>query len=222
MIVRIQTTMNLLAHFYLSQVHLPTSSEEVLIGNFIGDFVRGSQFDGYPPDVVQGIKLHRAIDRFTDAHPAVRSSTERLKEGLLAQRVGDDLQAAQTLARYAPVMVDVLYDHVLAVEWEKFSSTNLSLFAEETYRICRRHRSLLPTPVASFLPNMMEYNWLVNYGTSYGIERSLMSLSRRARYATGFEQAADVLQTEFAGFRSEFLTFFPDVVQMSRDTLSGG
>jgi acyl carrier protein phosphodiesterase len=211
--------MNLLAHFYLSHVHLPTSSEEVLVGNFIGDFVRGNQFEGFTPDVVRGIRLHRAIDSFTDAHPAVRRSTERLRAGLLKMNETTP-DAARTLVRYASVMVDVLYDHVLAVEWEKFSSTNLPLFAEETYRICLRHREQMPAPVAALLPSMIEHNWLVNYGTRYGMERSLMSLSRRARYASGFEQAADVLAAEMEGFRSDFLVFFPEAIAASHDALA--
>ncbi len=56
--------MNFLAHLYLSG-----NSEELLIGSFIADAVKGSNFEGYHPQVVKGIKLHRCIDTFTDSHP---------------------------------------------------------------------------------------------------------------------------------------------------------
>nr|MBR9810071.1 hypothetical protein [bacterium] len=58
--------MNFLAHFHLAQ---PTDGSR--IGALLGDFVRGtpeSLQTRFPPEVVNGIILHRAIDRFTDSH----------------------------------------------------------------------------------------------------------------------------------------------------------
>ncbi len=86
--------MNYLAHFLLSG-----ESTSILVGNFIGDLVRGNQFSTLDPAIQRGIMLHRAIDRFTDAHPVVRRSKQR---------------AQAVTGRYASVVIDVFYDHFMA------------------------------------------------------------------------------------------------------------
>jgi acyl carrier protein phosphodiesterase len=188
--------MNLLAHFYLSHVHNTASSPEVLVGNFIGDFIRGNNFEGMTAEVIRGIKLHRKIDTFTDTHFVARRSASLLKP---------------YFGRYSPAIMDVLYDHILAQEWERFSSITLQTFAEQIYHICTIFRHQMPEQVQGFLPHMIEHNWLVNYRTRYGIERSLMNLSRRAKYGNGFEQAIGIFDTYADTLRADFFEFFPEL-----------
>lgn len=59
--------MNFLAHLYLSE-----SNTNIMIGNFIADHIRGNRFTHLDPEIQQGIKLHREIDTFTDAHPITK------------------------------------------------------------------------------------------------------------------------------------------------------
>src|SRR5690606_39969566 len=54
-------------------------SPKILVGNFIGDFVRGDIASRFEPEIVQGIYLHREIDDFTDSHPSVKAAQELLK-----------------------------------------------------------------------------------------------------------------------------------------------
>ena len=100
--------MNFLAHIYLSQGH-----PKVTIGNFIGDFVKGTQIDRYDDEIRKGILLHRAIDHFTDTHEIVKKSKDRLRGNF---------------RHYAPVIVDVFYDHILAREWKKYAQEDLNDF----------------------------------------------------------------------------------------------
>ncbi|HEY3430492.1 MAG TPA: DUF479 domain-containing protein, partial [Cyclobacteriaceae bacterium] len=66
--------MNFLAHLYLSGTH-----QKVMVGNFIGDFVKGrNALETFEPEIVKGIELHRGIDEFTDSHPIVTESKNRL------------------------------------------------------------------------------------------------------------------------------------------------
>ena len=65
--------MNHLAHFFLSG-----DDDDLKIGNFIADFISNKEIDDYTEGVQRGIKLHRAIDAFTDTHPIVKQSTKRL------------------------------------------------------------------------------------------------------------------------------------------------
>ena len=63
--------MNFLAHIYLS-----FDNDEITIGNFIADSIRGNKFKHLPKNIQKGITLHRHIDTFTDAHKTVRKSTK--------------------------------------------------------------------------------------------------------------------------------------------------
>ncbi|HPX06218.1 MAG TPA: ACP phosphodiesterase, partial [Tenuifilaceae bacterium] len=105
--------MNFLAHLYLSgdNVH-------VRLGNFIGDHVKGKAFTHYPPDVQKGILMHRAIDSFTDNHLATAESKRLLRSGY---------------GKYAGVVVDVFYDHLLASNWSNFSPFPLRGFTRGFY-----------------------------------------------------------------------------------------
>jgi acyl carrier protein phosphodiesterase len=60
--------MNYLAHAYLS-----FEDTDVLAGNMMSDYVKGKTQYNYPPAVQRGIRLHRAIDAFTDQHEATRN-----------------------------------------------------------------------------------------------------------------------------------------------------
>src|SRR5690242_14374205 len=104
--------MNYLAHAYLS-----FGNEPVLIGNMISDFVKGNKKFDYPVNVQKGIALHRRIDTFTDAHIATKNAKEIFKPSTGA---------------YAPVFVDVVYDHFLAIDETEFPLNKLEFFANET------------------------------------------------------------------------------------------
>ena len=60
--------MNFLAHLYLSK-----SNENIIIGNFIADAVKGKKYNNYPKEIKAGILLHREIDNYTDNHPIVKN-----------------------------------------------------------------------------------------------------------------------------------------------------
>ena len=67
--------MNFLAHIYLSG-----TDEELTLGNFFADSLKGKSYLKYPLGIQRGVVLHRAIDFYTDTHPTVRKSISRLFE----------------------------------------------------------------------------------------------------------------------------------------------
>jgi len=89
--------MNFLAHIYLS-----FDDDEITIGNFIADSIRGNKYKHLPERVQKGIFLHREIDTYTDAHSIVRKSTKRLHKNY---------------SHYSGIIVDIFYDHYLAKNW---------------------------------------------------------------------------------------------------------
>ena len=141
--------MNYLAHIYLSK-----DDDLLKIGNFAADSIKGKSFLKYPERMRTGITLHRAIDTYTDSHPIVRESVSRL---------------FPKYSHYSTVIVDILYDHYLAKNWNDFHSQPLSEYVNEFYTLLENQYSILPKRVQSFLPVMTEHNWLLSYATIDGI-----------------------------------------------------
>src|SRR5690606_12351008 len=117
--------MNFLAHLYLSG-----NDESIMVGNFIADVVKGKKALGlFEEPVKRGIELHRVIDFFTDNHPVVTQSKDRLR---LKYR------------HYAGVIVDMVYDHCLARNWNSYTTEPLPVFAARAYGILQQHTAILP------------------------------------------------------------------------------
>ncbi len=93
--------MNFLAHLYLSG-----NDEQLMIGNFIADSVKGSSYKNFPDGIKRGILLHRAIDFYSDNHSVFLKSVERLRPNY---------------HKYAGVIVDIFFDHFLAKNWKEYS-----------------------------------------------------------------------------------------------------
>ena len=184
--------MNLLAHAYLSG-----NSPEILIGNFIADFIKGNKYKHYPDEIIEGIMLHRKIDEYTDSHEVVKESIEHLKP-----RYG----------RYASVIVDIFYDHFLAINFHEYSELTLQDFSERTYTILKTEKNILPNRVQEFLPYMVSQNWLYKYSEIDGIERTLSGLSRRSKFAKDLETSVIALEKHYEEFDEEFNRFFPDLI----------
>jgi acyl carrier protein phosphodiesterase len=184
--------MNFLAHLYLSG-----NSPQRMVGNFIGDFVRGRDLVAqFGEGIAQGIELHRAIDEFTDKHPVVRQSKHRLRPGY---------------RHYAPVIVDVFYDHFLANLWANYHPEPLEGYARSAYQLIETHYSIVPNQVKNMMPYMMKGNWLLNYASIEGINRALTGLSRRATHVSKMEHASQDLQRHYQEFKNEFEDFFPEL-----------
>ena len=106
--------MNHLAHLYLSG-----SDPDLMLGNFIADAVKGKQVELYALGVQNGIRLHRAIDTFTDAHPVVRQTKAHLYAGY---------------SKFAGVILDIYFDHFLAIGWANYHPQPLADFVDQFIR----------------------------------------------------------------------------------------
>ena len=145
--------MNYLAHAFLS-----FGNPQVLTGNMISDFVKGKSQYEYPAVIQAGIKLHRAIDSFTDQHPS--------------SRIISNLFRPQ-YRLYSAAFTDIVYDHFIANDKTLFeSSTSLEVFTRDTYVALGDQRSYFPQKFAAMFPYMSTQNWLYNYQYDWGIQRS--------------------------------------------------
>ena len=189
--------MNFLAHLFLSGPAAAPTYAGILLGQFIADSVPGRQLENYPPAVQAGIRLHRAIDTFTDQHPVVRRSTQRLREA--------------GYGKYAGVISDMFLDHFLARNFTEFSTETLAGFTRRVYAVLEAHEAEMPPRVQQFFPHLVQHNWLLGYAETEGIRRALSGLSRRASAGSGMETAANELQTNYAAYEADFRAFFPEL-----------
>jgi acyl carrier protein phosphodiesterase len=185
--------MNFLAHLFLA-----APDEALMVGNFIADHVKGRDYDQYGPHVARGIRLHRAIDTFSDLHPLVRQSAARLRP---------------RYRHYAGVIVDVFYDHFLASHWATYSPTPLPQFAEQAYNMMQKNWQVLPPNSRRFLAYAQQYDILVAYAQIPAIGRVMAGMSHRAKFGSEMAHATDELQAFYADFGQEFGDFFPQLQQ---------
>ncbi len=183
--------MNYLAHLYLSG-----SNDQIKIGNFIADHVKGSAISNYSGDILAGIHLHRLIDTFTDQHPIVAVTNARLRPDF---------------RKYAPVISDVFFDHFLARNWNQYHHLPLEEFAQNSYALMRANEHLLPPRALNMLNYMEPQNWLLHYASIHGMEKALTGLSRRTKFISNMDKAHLFLQEHYQDFENDFELYFKDI-----------
>jgi acyl carrier protein phosphodiesterase len=183
--------MNYLAHIFLSG-----NNDLLKIGNFMADGIRGNDYLNYPEEVKNGIILHRHIDTFTDAHPIYRKSKHRLH---------------QKYGHYSGVIMDILYDHFLAKNWNLYSDEHLEDYVANFYQLLEDNYTILTPTIRDILPYMSQKNWLVSYATLSGIESILLQMDYRTKHRANMQEAILELQLFYAEFEEEFTLFFEEL-----------
>jgi acyl carrier protein phosphodiesterase len=177
-----------------------------MAGNFMGDFVKGKSYRQlYDAGIIKGIELHRSIDEFTDSHPVVTESKNRLRP---------------TYRHYSGVIVDVFYDHFLARNWNEFHSESLETFAQKSYQTILSFDPILPDELKRMLPYMIKGNWLLNYREIEGIHQALSGMARRTPYDSKMDKAVSDLREHYEAFNKEFMEFFPQLDLFCKEFLS--
>lgn len=188
--------MNYLAHLFLAD-----DNGASMIGNLLPDLHRGRLPADLDPIVLQGVVRHRRVDVFTDTHPVFERSRARLRP-----RHG----------RYSGVLVDVIYDHVLAVHWLEYHPEPVDQFIARAYRQMLERAELMPPRMRAIMAVMVEQDWLSTYATLDGIAVTLgrMSARLRERFNRRVDLASAVveLREQYAGFEADFAAFFPDLM----------
>lgn len=186
--------MNFLAHLFLG----PKEPEQAL-GSLLGDFVRGpvDSLD-LPQGVRDGIWLHRRIDSFTDAHPLVRRSRERV---------------SPERRRYAGIMIDMFYDHLLARHWLAFSDQPLEQFTREIYALLLKQEAIIPETAWPTIKHMAVNDWLSSYARIASLHRALDNISLRFKRANPLPGSARELEQDYPGFEADFMAYMPQVME---------
>jgi len=185
--------MNYLAHLFLAK---PTAASRA--GNFLGDFITGtpeSLADTLPPDLIDGIMMHRHIDAFTDSHPNFKTA----KEFLSPER-----------RRFAGIIVDMFADHFLAKNWEQYSTQSLSDFTKETKDLFHTLWDYFPENAQREATWMIEGKWFLRYQSIDGLEKSLTGIGNSRNRFTPIIGSSETLKEHYGELQKLCETILSD------------
>lgn len=192
--------MNYLAHAFLS-----FGDEKLLVGNLLGDFVKGKKrFESYPNAIQKGIVLHRHIDAYSDSHLILKQSIQRIKP---------------TQNRYASVVADILYDYFLANNWSLFSEESLGDFAKKTYLQLENNFVFMPERVQNIFSRMIADNWLIGYQHEERIDYAFQQITKRIKYENNITNGIEDLKTYKTVLNEDFKLFFPDLINSVKEKI---
>ena len=188
--------MNFLAHSYLS------FSEKQLVGNMIADFVKNRDVARLPESIQKGIKLHRAIDTFTDAHPLIHEAKAPFRP---------------LVRLYSGAFVDVAFDYFLANDTTENSQREWQEHSQRVYAVLRRYEEFLPEVFKKVLDKMQQDDWLYNYRNEWGIEYSFRNVVNKAQF---LDKTTNVFPAFLASkdfLREKYEIFFPEIKSFAQD-----
>ena len=188
--------MNYLAHSFLS-----FANEPILFGQFIADDVKGRKWEQFPKEIQAGILLHRFIDDYTDKHPLVLELKTQLHP---------------TLGKFAGVVLDVLFDHVLSLRWNEHSTTERELWIQSTYEQLALRRNEMTERRQFITGKMIEHDWMNMYRTAEGTATILNQMSKRIPFENPLNNSFAVFLKHEKHIISTFDEFFPQVLAQSQ------
>lgn len=191
--------MNFLFHLYLSG-----DDPDVLTGNMMGDFVKGRIGEHYPPRLRSGLVLHRRIDSFAQNHMLFQRSKERLNPDYRLWR---------------GVLVDIFYDHFLAVEWSQWSEVPLDVYLEKSHKVLEDNYVYLPEFLKERL-SVIFRDLIPSYKSTDGVMRALQRMAQRVQRSNPLAGAVDELILHEEGLRDDFRAFMPEILAFSVDFLN--
>jgi acyl carrier protein phosphodiesterase len=185
---------------YLGHIFLSGRDEQLMIGNFIADSVKGKKYLDYPVKVQKGILLHRSIDHFTD-------------NNIHWQRIREMIRPVYN--RYAGVVTDLFIDHFLAVHWNSYSPYPLEIYSKWVNDVFLRNYSILPDNIQGFLENFIKHKRLLSYTKTGGIEEALAIMSIVTSLPNHTESAMNLLRDRNKEFEEISILFIADVIEFT-------
>jgi acyl carrier protein phosphodiesterase len=188
---------------YLFHLYLSGDDPDILTGNFMGDFVKGPLNDRYPSRLRRGIELHRRIDSFAQHEPHFVRSRLRLDPAF---------------GLYRGVLVDLFYDHFLAVGWQRFSAQLLALYLKKARRIIESRGDQLPPRLSGLVPVIFE-DMIPSYLEVSGVGLALARMSRRLPRQNPLAEGGGELVRHYMALKEDFEGFLPQVAAFAEGFL---
>jgi acyl carrier protein phosphodiesterase len=190
---------NFLAHF-----HLAWPDEGLIAGGLEGDYTKGLLRGQLPTQLERGVKLHRAIDAYTDAHPLIVQLRRELPPHL---------------RRYAGILIDLSFDHYLSLHWSRFSSMSLPDFSTAVYRILGDQESALSGGARSMATRLAEYDVLNLYREWDTVTATAERIGQRFRRQNPFLDLERELSPARGALERTFLNFYPQLESFCRASI---
>ncbi|MCZ4309955.1 ACP phosphodiesterase [Vibrio atlanticus] len=189
--------MNFLAH-----LHIAKHCKSNLAGNLLGDFVKGDPSKYYSNSLSDGIRLHRFVDSYTDLHDVSRSAKS--------------LFSHQT-RRFAPIALDVFWDHCLANHWAQFSTQSLERFCVDSHQQIFEHQEPhWPEHFITVHQKMAEQRWLLSYQDMPSIEVVLQRMALRRPKLGMLKSCYHDLEHHYNTLQCHFHELYPSVLEEAK------
>ena len=188
---------------YLAHLHLGGSQPCALLGSLYGDFVKGPLDGRWPAGIEAGIRLHRQIDAYTDSHPLVLQAKQRFP----GER-----------RRYAGILIDLFFDHCLAMHWRAYADEPLQRFTARVYQTLREEEAHLPGKLALIAPRMAAQDWLGSYRDFSTMEQVVAAMSRRLSRPEGLAGGALELERLYEPLQRDFHDFYPQLQAFAKSS----
>jgi acyl carrier protein phosphodiesterase len=187
-------------------MYLSGNDPELLVGNFMGDFVKGRIGTEFAPRIAQGLKLHRKIDSFAQGNTHFQTSRLRL---------------SPSYGLYRGVFIDLFYDHFLAQEWTVWSDIPLAEYLDSARTIIDRYLPIMPQRLQQFVPVIFG-ELLPSYAEVSGIEAALGRMSRRVRRANPLAEGSSELTIHYTALQADFRQFMVEVRHYTNQLITQG
>lgn len=186
---------------YVAHAFLAPKAPIALLGNLLGDFVKGPLPGDLEPELAHAVAQHRALDAECDAHEAFAASRRRL--------FGE-------FSHYASVVVDVLYDHLLCKDWSRYANESFDAFAERVYAAVDSHGHVLPSELRAQARRLADVDIMRRYHSPDDLREALRRMSKRLRRSVALERSVDTFVDHVPEFTAEFRSLFDALVESRR------
>ncbi|PKF61413.1 ACP phosphodiesterase [Psychromonas sp. psych-6C06] len=187
---------------YLAHLHIAEHTHTSLLGNFLGDFVKGNPDEKFNHKIVQGIRLHRFVDSYTDQHPLVKTSK---------------LLFEKEIRRFSPIALDMFWDHCLAKHWHRFHDCSLEVFSQQAQRIvtdeCKNSLHALPARFEKTSQLVWQGRWFEHYVDIKNIEFALQRIATRSPRMAPLASIFTTLEVNYQTLTGTFFELYPDVLE---------
>jgi len=184
---------------YLGHLFFSDDNHELMLGNLMGDFVKGSRMVGIHKSLHAGIYLHRRIDQYIDSHSAVLE----LNRMLYAK-----------LPRVSSITIDIVFDHLLANNWKMYHKQDLNIFLNNFFSFSKEHKSILPVHYSNLLSRLEEHQMLHRYIEEETIDRIAGHLQNRLSFDTNLHDSRRIFHEYHDEFNNAFHTYMGDAVNI--------
>lgn len=184
--------MNFLAHLCLA-----SGDPKLMLGGLFGDFVRGRRaLRAYPVPVQQGIMLHRFIDKSTDHSSVIKKLRPKFP---------------REFRRYAGIIIDLAFDHELAMNWWRYMPGSLERFDVETRDLIRDNEEMVPEGLTNFMVYADRHGLFTAYREEEVTLHALAGVGTRLSRPNPLHRVAEIWPELAPEFQTSFREFFPEI-----------